>query len=229
MRYIAIFLVLVNIGYFAWRQSRPEQAAPVRETRPLLNSGIMLREEFELQSAGQRRLNAEANYLCTLVNGFVDLDEANSLMAEARAGGLGALLDLSGEPLDSRYRLFLPPASSRDLATIALDGLSERMAQADIEVEPYVITQGLLENAVALGAFDSVAAAEDMREAIVGLGYAAEITEIPRSDGEIQLWLKPRVSGPLEASQWLDLSAERPHLTRSENLCQTIAQASQFP
>jgi hypothetical protein len=139
------------------------------------------------------------------------------------------LLNLTGVPLDPQYRVYIVPASSRNVATITLDGVSERLAAADLQVETYLITRGLLENGIGLGVF----AAEDGAVAVMGqvteLGYDVEIEEIPRSEGEIQVWLRPPDSGQVGDSKWLDLSADRPYLTRTENLCETIAQATQFP
>lgn len=230
MRYIALFLVLANIAYFIWWETRPPRAeVPSSGPRPLLNNGLMLLSEFDRQSALQARLNAEAARLCTVVSGFSSVDDANSFMAQARASGMTGLLNLTGTALEPQYRVYLPPASSREVAAITLDGLSERLQAAEIEAETYLITRGLLENGIALGVFDDGGAAQGVREAVSDLGYEVQIEEIPRSDGAAEVWLRPVESDRIDDAQWLDLSAERPDLTRSENLCETIAQASQFP
>ncbi len=230
MRYIAVFLVIGNLVYFGWNQTHPrENALLASESRPLLNNGLMLVSEFEAQSAQQALENAEATRVCSIVSGFNSIDEANSFMAAARNLSLGALLNFTGEALPSQYRVFLAPASSRGITIITLEGLSERITEAELEVESYLITRGLLENAIALGVYLTMAEAESVQRVITAFGYAPEIEEMFRSEGEIQVWLRPANSAQVETAQWLDLSAERPDLTRTENLCETIAQASQFP
>ena len=230
MRYIVIFLLLANLVYLGWNYYQPAPSAPASElTRPLLNNGLMLLSEFEVVAAEQARLNAEAARLCAQITGFASVDDANSLIAAARALGLQATLELTGTALAPRFRVFLPPASSRSIATITLDSLSERIRNAGMQIETYLITRGLLENAIALGVFTSLSAAEMTRQQLQELGYEAEIEEIPRSDGDIEVWLKDPDSDQVGDTEWLDLSAERPELSRAENLCQTIAQVSQFP
>lgn len=221
MRHIVIFLLLANIGYFFWvRYSAEPVIPPQRNTpRPLLNSGLTLVSEYEAQPA----LN------CFTIGSFSTMDDASGLIAEMGEAAFAAGVSLSGDPLSSQYRVFIPPASSRGIATITLDGLSESLIAAEMENEIYLITRGILENGIALGVFSELGAAEAARNAVQGLGYAPEIEEIPRSTGEIQVQLQVLERYVLENPAWLDLTAGRPDLTFTENLCETIAQGSQFP
>lgn len=229
MRYIAVFLILLNLAYLGWNLARPPVGPVQTEApRPLLNTGLTLLNEYQADAAEQARLNALAERQCTLVSGFASLDGAALFMDEARGMGLEAALQLGGEPLPSQYRVYLPSASSRSIATITLDGLGERLAQTDLGIESYLITRGPLENAVALGVFADQDSARAVQEQVRGLGYEPRIEEIPRSTGGIEVWLRAPSSQRVEDAEWLDLTAERPALTRSENLCQTLVQAPQF-
>jgi len=77
MRYIAIFLLLANIGYFAWVHyaaqpvASPTPAAP----RPLLNSGLTLVSEYEAQLAARPAL------ICFPLGRFNSTDVASSFIA----------------------------------------------------------------------------------------------------------------------------------------------------
>ena len=82
---------------------------------------------------------------------------------------------------------------------------------------------------VGLGVFSDNLAADSVRSQVSQLGFSPEIEEIPRSNGEIQVVLRPPNSDQVDTAEWLELSDDRPDLTRTENLCETIAQASQFP
>jgi len=234
VRYIAIFLVLVNLAYLGWnlwRGSQAEEDGPrstVAESRPLLNTGLTLVSEYEQIAAEQARLDAEANRQCSLVTGFDSFDEATSFMALAEQQGLATRIGFTGEPLPTQYRVYLPPASSRSVATIALDGLSERLATAGLEVESYLITRGALENAIALGVFEEQEAAGEVLAAVEELGYQPRLQDIPRATGTVQVLLDPVSRPRIGDAEWLDLTAERPALGRSENVCETLVQAPQF-
>ena len=155
MRYIAVTLLLANLAYLGWVQMRPQVVQESPPARELLNTGITLVDEFQAQAGTAPRpdTNASDTLQCSRVAGLMSLDGANSLMVEARDMGLEAALELSGAALPSHYRVYLPPASSRAIATISLDGLAERLRAADLGIDSYLITRGQLENAIALGVF----------------------------------------------------------------------------
>ena len=146
MRYIAIFLLLANIAYFAWLYYQPYQTVELSrvESRDLLNSGLVLVSEYNEQLA-------EITPICEMISSFATVDEARSFIAEVADTEYSAQLRLTGESLPSLYRLFLPPSESREEATRVLDSLSEALSLAEIEIESYPVTRGLLANAIALG------------------------------------------------------------------------------
>ncbi len=217
MRYIAIFLLLVNAGYFAWNWFVSEQyPQPVPlASKPLLNSGLTLVSEYQQQRANQVRTR------CFSVASFDTSDDAISFIAEIDENRIDASLKLTGEPLDSQYRVYLPPLSSRGIAAIIQDGLSEILSAAAMQVETYLISHGPLENAIALGVFTELENALNVQESVVMLGYSPEIEEIPRSSGEIQVQLIALESDLPENPDWLDLTVDRPDLSITENLCET--------
>ena len=225
MKYIAIVLLLANLGYFAWNYQQP-LSAPVPQTpRPLLNTGLTLISEYDQQSAA---LAQEAARQCSVVTGFVSVDEANGFIENARALNLQAFLNIGESQSEPQYRVYLPPTPSREIATLTLDDLSERLLTAELEIETYLITRGELENAVALGVYLTRREAAVVQSQVYELGYTPFIDEIAEPDGLVQVWLRPTESERVNEAEWLDLSAQNGDLTRQENLCQTIAQASQF-
>ena len=98
-----------------------------------------------------------------------------------------------------------------------------------MEIETYLITRGLLENGIALGVFSEQASAQNTQSRVLQLGYPAEIEEIPRSTGEIRVQLQVLEQEALENPAWLELTGDRTGLSIVENLCETIAQGTQFP
>ena len=229
MRYIVIFLLLANFAYFGWNQYYQilPTSVPVSESLPLLNTGLMLVREYEAQ---ERESTATIRTpVCSIVAKFPSVGDAYGFMARSRDGGFGTLLNLTGEALPPQFRVYIPPLSSRTFATITLDGLSEAITNADLQVETYLITRGILSNAIALGVFDQRDSADIVINQLKILGYDAEIQEIPLSTGDIQVLLRHPDSGFIDEAQWLDLSTNRPYLTVTGNLCETIAQGLQFP
>lgn len=225
MRYIAIFLLLANIGYFAWVHYGAEPVLPAAPSapRPLLNSGLTLVSEYEAQVAARPALS------CFTLASFNSTDDASSFIDELGDAVFASNVHLSGEPLASQYRVYLPPASSRGIATITLDSLSESLIDSGLDIENYLITRGRFENGIALGVYSALGEAQAAQNAVQGLGYAPQIEEILRSTGEIQVQLQVRQRVLSENPEWLELTAYRPDLTITENLCETIAQGTQFP
>ncbi len=231
MKYIAIFLILGNLGYFLWSVSPLAEPVTVQrhEPRPLLNNGLILLEEYQAQRDEFLLAEFQASKICLRVRGFNTSDEANSFIFRAQGEGLSGQMRFEGEQLPSQYRVFLPPASSRAIAAIVLDALSETSAAAGLSLETYLITRGSLENAIALGVFESLELAEDIQAQVANLGYQPQVEEVVRSDGGIAVWLESPDSLGLQSTEWLDLAQESQDLIASENLCETIAQGEQFP
>jgi len=225
MRYIAIFLLLANIAYFSWLRydDEPSMAVVQDNPRPLLNSGLTLVSEFEAQLAARPVLK------CFALSAFNTVDDATSFIAELGEAAFSADVILSGDSLSSQFRVFLPPSSSRGIATITLDSLSESLNTAELDIDIYLITRGMLENGIALGVFPDRESAEAVLNAVEGLGYAPQIEEIRRSTGEIGVQLQLQEQYVLQNPAWLDSTVDRPNLSITENLCETIAQGNQFP
>lgn len=231
LKYIAIFIFLANIAYFSWSISDFASDIEVqgREQRPLLNNGMTLLSEYEVQAQAIDETAIISQKMCLVTSQINNLEEALLVSQLATSNGLEASLLLLGEVLAPQYRVFLPPASSRAVATIMLDSLSEQAAEAELPIESYLITRGSLTNGIALGVFESLDNAQAVHAATLQLGYSPEIQEIPRSEGGFALRLEASGAIGLESPEWLDLAMESPNIEATENLCETIAQGEQFP
>ncbi len=225
MRYIAICLLLANLGYFGWNQYQTPAAEPLAQPRPLLNTGLTLISEYDEQIA---QLPQPTGRLCSVVSGFVSAEDAGQFITRAQARDFGTYLNFADPNQLLQYRVYLAPTPSREIANLTLEDLSERLIGADLDIETYLITRGELENAIALGVYGSATEAIEVRNQVRDLGYGPEIEQIGEALDEIQVWLRPTGSDSINQPEWLDLTGERTDLTRTEILCQTIAQASQF-
>lgn len=231
MRYIAIFLVIANLSYFGWHLMFPTPPLPATTAtpRPLLNQGLVLLSEFQAQAQALAAEEEAASDYCYVVGDFNTLADANEFRARLTALGFGTDLLSDVNPSTSQYQVYLAPAPSREAATLNLEQLSAQLATQAVQVDTYLITRGPLENAIALGVYAQLANAQRVQEVVSALGYVTEIAEIPQSSGPSQLVLVKPGFAPLDVAEWLDFAGDRPDLTYSENLCETIAQGVQFP
>ena len=225
MRYIVITLVLLNLVHLGWNLGWPLSEPDAREPRSLLNSGLTLISEFDSFSL---QAQSEAERICSLVSGFENEAEAADFMAEAFRRGLDATYAAGQLGRDRQYRVFLPPTPSVEIARLTLEDLAARLEAADVTANIELVSSGDGQNAIALGRFDSATAAVSLRDRILVLGYSPQIERILPEPERLKLWLRPPQSGRIETPEWLDLTRERSNLSRVENLCQTIAQPSQF-
>lgn len=198
-------------------------------SRPLLNQGLVLLSEFTEQAAELQAVEAPPSKLCYLVEDFSSIEEAHNFIDLVEKMGYFAELNFAGELMPPQFRAYLPPAANREMATITLDALRERLAGQTLQVETYLITRGSLENAVALGVYADMAQAQRVSNQLAGLGYIVEIEEIPGATGPYRLVLAKADFSPIEIAEWLEFAGDRPDLTYSENLCEVIAQGVRFP
>lgn len=225
MRYIVIVLILANLGFFAWNFTQPLPAEEPPPPRPLLNTGLTLVSEFEAASGD---LALDARRQCSVVEGFADMQQAEAFALVARERSLQTLVQQEQSNQPPQYRVYLPPTPAREIANLTLADVSDRLLAAGLAIDTYLITRGELENAVALGVYETRALAQQVQGQVLQLGYTPFVEEIRAPDGQIQVVLRPPNSDRVEDAEWLDLSAENGALSRLEKLCQTIAQASQF-
>ena len=225
MRYVVITLVLLNMVHLGWNLGWPLSEPDAREPHSLLNSGLTLVSEFDARSL---QAESEAGRICSLVSGFENEVEAADFLAEAIRRGFDATYAAGQSGRDRQYRVFLPPTPSVEIARLTLEDLAARLEAADVTANIELVSSGDGQNAIALGRFDSATAAVSLRDRILVLGYSPQIERILPEPERLKLWLRPPQSGRIETPEWLDLTRERPNLSRVENLCQTIAQPSQF-
>jgi len=225
MRYVVITLVLLNLAHLVWNLGWPLPQPDSGESRSLMNTGLTLVSEFDARNL---QAESEAERLCSFVSGFEDESEAADFMAEAIRQGLDAAYAAGQSGRDRQYRVFLPPTPSVEIARLNLEDLTARLEAADVTADIGLVISGEGQNAVALGRFDSATAAVSLRDRISALGYSPQIERIQPETERLKLWLRPLRSGRVETLEWLDLTRERPNLSRVENLCQTIAQDTQF-
>ena len=103
MRYIVVFLLVLNIAYFGWSLLRPPELPLAAEPRPLRNEGLQLVSEARAaETAGARE---EAEGVCLYVGGFADIFEASDFAASVTSEDIEATVYVSQPAEAAEVRL----------------------------------------------------------------------------------------------------------------------------
>ena len=150
-------------------------------------------------------------------------------LARLESRGLSARGAVQGTLLPPVYRVYLAPFSSRDIASLRLEALQQAINDNGENIESFLITRGQLENGIAFGVFDTQAEATALADRLRTMGFDAQTGPVPQAEGVIFVQLSEVENQRISGSLWQELTLERPQIGRSENVCETIAQANQFP
>ncbi|MFM1897738.1 MAG: hypothetical protein RLZZ385_2812 [Pseudomonadota bacterium] len=232
MRWIVATLFIANLVMLAWGIGSDRQSAPVAQGSPARDqvapAGLRLLSEGHVSSTAAPSPPAGAGR-CIQLSGFDNLEDALYFISQLQAEGINGQVLLRGVTLEPQYRVYLPPFSSRDIATLTLETLQQLRQERGLSFESYLITRGPLENGIAFGVFALEAEAEALADTLRGLSLAALTGTVPRSEGAVLVELTTDENNRISEDLWQELVLDRPAIARSENVCETIAQANQFP
>ncbi|MGH1486460.1 MAG: SPOR domain-containing protein [Cellvibrionaceae bacterium] len=234
MRWIVASLVAVNILVFIYFQLfsnvAPSSVSSSREAAALVNSGspsvVLLSEQSRNQSVASVRVKPKEKQLvppvqplCTLVGSFKRLLKAEYFAERLVALGLVAEIKNLVVASEPGYWLHLPPEVSRKEALRRLSELQGR------GIDSYVIPSGNLANGISLGMFSKQDRAQAMQERIKKQGYKPQITNVPREQKEIWVFLPQGEAAKLSAERWAELLSSEDYLQKRQNLCADVASA----
>ncbi|GAB2903136.1 SPOR domain-containing protein [Microbulbifer echini] len=228
MRWIALFLLLLNVGIFAWfalGSGAQEEAVRVTEEKVgVQNKRIILVGEVSPQtlppltdSPARSPVDHSAEQLCTLLGPFSEEHQGEAIVQRLKA--LQASAELRDIEMQGpmRYWVFLPPLNSR---REAFNRLRELQAQG---IDSYVIPKGALADGISFGIFSERKRAETLTDNLVGRGVRAQLREEPQTHRERWVVLAPGASDYLAPEFWHRLQQEYPELDRRRNLCAEVA------
>ena len=226
MRWIVASLVVINIATFFYFQllvdTDPVVEKPVSSANLATVPSVALVTEQEQQprssvrdSSAQPALASQP--LCTLVGPFEKLLRAEYFSERLQALGLPAEIKNLVVASDPGYWLHLPPEPSRKEALRRLNELQRR------GIDSYVIPSGALANGVSLGMFSNKQRAEDMLNKIIEQGYQPQITNVPREQKEIWVFLPQGEAAKLSDERWAELLSADEYLQKRQNFCSDVA------
>ncbi|WP_444923524.1 SPOR domain-containing protein [Microbulbifer sp. DLAB2-AF] len=228
MRWIALFLILLNFGVFAWfvgtstsdkeRIRVADKRAEVQVQSIALVNEISPQELSPLPMAPMSPAKASSTeQLCTLLGPFAEESLGEAIVQRLKSLQVSAVLrdvEMQGQ---MRYWVFLPPLNSR---REAYNRLRELQAQG---IDSYVIPKGALADGISFGIFSERSRAESLTSELIEKGIRAQFREEPQTHAERWIVLAPGASDSLAPDFWLQLQQEHPELDRRRNLCAEVS------
>lgn len=236
MRIFVLILLLLNLGYFAWRMSAEEvepasaplvdprvprlvllsehraQQRPVSglETAPAADAGLSEPAAAGPESSSRR---------CYTLGPLHSEKTAQRLRERLEAAGVTVELRALEQQEVAGYWVYLAPQPSR---AAALD-LAKALARKGIK-DYYVVGPGEYEHAVSLGLFSEQLRAERRAELIRSLGY--EPLTAVRYRSRTLYWLDYEERGGVEVDPqlWRGAAAESGDLRRLDRDCEVSSE-----
>lgn len=229
MRWIALFLLLLNLGIFAWFAATSSTAANTARatgaSRDADAGGIILVTEMaSAQLSPVKEVPAPVSadvsgeQLCTLIGPFPEEYRGQDIVQRLSALQVSASLREIEMQGPMRYWVFLPPLHSR---REAFNRLRELQAQG---IDSYVIPKGTLADGISFGIFSDRGRAESLAAELVGKGIGAQSREEPQTHMERWIILAPGQAEHLAGEFWQQLQEEHPEFDRRRNLCSEVAE-----
>jgi hypothetical protein len=231
MRNIIITLILANIIFLVFTLWAPPQTGSrteVSRARGMIPALQLLSEistqgftevGASAQEPGNPGYAAQGDTACLSIEGFTNLEDATEFTVLTAALDLEVELRLTGDLLGPHFRVFLGPFPTREEASSALDALKQRTETEREQVDSYLITRGALENGIAFGVFARQAEAQELQARLDRLGLAAEIDEVPRTDGEVSVVISETEMTEFSEAIWTQILLDIPYLSRRQILC----------
>ncbi|GAA5446233.1 hypothetical protein Misp06_04447 [Microbulbifer sp. NBRC 101763] len=228
MRWIALFLLILNLGVFAWfMAASPANDGTVSVVSP--GRGTEIQEIVLVSEISPEQLppveeetaplatEVSGEQLCTLIGPFPEEYLGKDIVERLSALQVSASLREIQMQGQMRYWVFLPPLNSR---REAFNRLRELQAQG---IDSYVIPKGALADGISFGIFSERERAEGLAEELAEKGIGAQFREEPQTHMERWIMLAPGQAERLAGEFWQHLQEEHPKLDRRRNLCSEVA------
>ncbi|MEE9141134.1 MAG: SPOR domain-containing protein [Gammaproteobacteria bacterium] len=168
MRNLFLLLLLVNLGFLAWRfwvAPEPERMGAEPEVAPTLQTP-------DPMAGGTAPANQPG---CVSLGPFLNAEEAERAATRLRNGGYTPEQRVVEAIIATRTWVYLPPFPTRERARDAMRDLRDQ-GVTDLYVEPGPENR----NAISLGLFSSPTSAERRAREIRALGYETRVSRLPR-------------------------------------------------
>jgi hypothetical protein len=232
LRWTVLLLLTLNVSYLLWSLLSPEPVVqsptPWPDSVPALEvlpDNVVARESVSDSGSVPDAVPRIAS--CWRIGPFTE-PQQRAAFVESRLAGIPSAVLEEEQLLEGDWRVFLPPADSREAAIALRESMQSVAAEAGESLESFVMTDGPLENGVSLGLFrqeDNARSLASRAEAL-GLEVGVERESMLRPVEWVEVMVLP---GWMDESRRSGLASYTAGLQVTENLCQTIAPQPYFP
>jgi hypothetical protein len=226
IRWLAIIIVIINVGYFAWLQSDTDGAI---NPAPMVEAVDGSVKKLELLVSGGTRKAVDMTLLrsseageCWLIGPFDELLSVQQV--KGRLAALSIEFPIKEVEVNSGedYWVHIAPQKNRQEAVKLLRELQGK------GIDSFLITEGELAQGISLGLFSQLARAQAVFEERKSQGYDAILKSVPRT--HIQFWglYNGEKYGALADELWRKINQGNSVLKRHKKSCNSVASMGEF-
>lgn len=233
MRWVLIFLLAANVGYFTWRYFQGDavdEAALAAPAQPASarKAGEPLHLLSELSPAvvarpgkhGAADTQVQIEPLCWLLGPLPEIVTARQLLLRFEKEGVAARLEDIERIIGLDYLLYIGPFAGKQ------EGLKRLRQLHNEKIDSFLITKGPISNAISLGLFSSAKKAETAQASFIEQGFEPKIRENERTGTQKWLIVPLEHSETLPPAFWDELAQDFGGVERKQNWCSAIASVS---
>lgn len=207
MKWIVLLLALANAGYFAWQYYVGQPSSSTKAF--ILDAGnklVLVNEQSAIvkddgkatpKATQAVRVGKASNAkACYSVGPFVIIGDVSNAARMFEEAGIAAQQRAAPEKEHAGFWVFIPPQPSLQSARAVLRDLQLKELR-----DALIISEGEKANAISVGVYYVEQQAEQRRNDIIRMGYAAQIEELTRTRSQywldIELQRSTRIPGKL--------------------------------
>jgi hypothetical protein len=230
MRWVLVFLVVLNIAYWVWQRSQTNPADGAQSNiDEVVDSGadkLELLSEMPPELIAQKTIKVtakagpyEEQALCWILGPFTEIVTAKQVLLRFQALDIPVTLRNIEGITGRDYLVYLGPYPSR------ADALGKLRMLQELQIDSFLITRGTLNDGISLGLFPKRSQAEILAEELVEMGYEVKIREEKRSQLKQWLVIPVAAADKLARTFWQELELDFAGLDRQQKWCDAIASA----
>lgn len=189
MRWMFLWLVVLNLFYYVWHQQR----APLRVTEiaPLdmvqgSKRDIRLLSESTDRPLRDVEVAQSVEAVCLYLGSFEAMTDAYAVEQRLLSLDIQSRVQSMDAAAGIDYWVYLPPLASRQASLRQLRELQAR------KIDSYIITQGDLANGISLGIFARSDSAQSVMQRLRDAGYEPSLREITRAHRSFWVRISPQ-------------------------------------
>jgi cell division protein FtsN len=189
MRWMFLWIVVLNVFYYVWHQQQvPMRATEVAPLEMFQGAKRDIQLLSESATAPRREVDSQAKkeeVVCLFLGSFDAESQASALEQQLMSLGVSARIEELDGAAGVDYWVYLPPLASRQASLRQLRELQAR------KIDSYIITQGDLANGVSLGIFPRRDSADGVLQRLRTAGYEPLLRELTRTHRSYWMQIAP--------------------------------------